>query len=828
MRASLPIVAFAGLLGVLYAAGCGDDATPGADGVADVVDADASPVDTAADSAPLDSAQPEAEVAEGCGEDADCAGVFLDLGQCERAACNMSSGVCVRLAKSDGDLCTDRNACTSGDRCTKGVCESLDVVTCADENPCTTDRCDMIEGCVFEPNTARCDDGSTCTTGDECDNRRCVGKPVDCDDDNPCTEDRCDEAGGCAHTVITGPCSDGDPCTVNEACVEGRCLGEAVPGCEVVEVCGDGACSLGETCESCAVDCAVCCAADEVVDCTGSCIARSKVGNGVCHPSLACAAIGWDAGDCPVTCGAGEVEDCTGRCMDEGLVGDGVCHDGAGDEADFRCLAFGDDGGDCTLCGSTAIVACDDSCVEAARLGDGICDAALDCARWEGDDGDCCGPSEVRGCGAEGVAVCVSAGWLGDGLCDVALNCLEQAFDAGDCTTLDGCGEGGIGDCGGVCRGAALIGDGTCHRGQRPAAGADFFCGVFDFDGGDCPACGAGEVASCDGRCVADGRADGVCDVDLDCDKNDFDGGDCCPAGFRKDCEGDCEEAEWIGDGFCDDDFACLAFSYDGGDCAACEAGEIFDCNGECVPETLLGDGTCEDGRPARPDLNCDFHANDGGDCPACPAGQIPTCNGECVSVTRLGDGTCDVELACAKWAYDRADCCSKDEIRNCEGGCTFVNWISDAYCDEVLDCVALDYDGGDCTGCGPNEVSDCNGVCYPDRPIRRGDAVCDDGSAGLDLNCAHFGWDDGDCRQCPAGQLPECGGATCIADTIGDLTCDVALDCRKYGRDDCCEAGEVANCIGGCSPVRWVGDGVCDAELDCPGRSDDGGDCGP
>jgi hypothetical protein len=74
-------------------------------------------------------------------------------------------------------------------------------------------------------NTARCDDASVCTTADECDNRRCTGRPLDCDDDNPCTDDSCDPVTGCAHVGHEGACSDGDPCTSEETCVDGRCRG---------------------------------------------------------------------------------------------------------------------------------------------------------------------------------------------------------------------------------------------------------------------------------------------------------------------------------------------------------------------------------------------------------------------------------------------------------------------------------------------------------------------------------------------------------------------------------------------------------------------------
>ena len=39
---------------------------------------------------------------------------------------------------------------------------------CDDGNPCTTDTCDAVEGCVFTFNTNSCTDGNACTSQDAC------------------------------------------------------------------------------------------------------------------------------------------------------------------------------------------------------------------------------------------------------------------------------------------------------------------------------------------------------------------------------------------------------------------------------------------------------------------------------------------------------------------------------------------------------------------------------------------------------------------------------------------------------------------------------------
>ncbi len=89
-------------------------------------------------------------------------------------------------------------------------------------------------------------------------------------------------------------------------------------------------------------------------------------------------------------------------------------------------------------------------------------------------------------------------------------------------------------DCGGICAPTAYINDSYCDDVSRQW-GADFDCAQFNYGGGDCPRCPAGEV---------------------------------------EDCGGVCSPQSYIGDNFCDDvfrqwgaDFDCAQFSFDGGDC---------------------------------------------------------------------------------------------------------------------------------------------------------------------------------------------------------------------------------------------------------------------
>jgi len=90
--------------------------------------------------------------------------------------------------------------------------------SCDDNDVCTTDACDPIQGCTHTPGAqGSCDDNDVCTS-DSCDPiDGCVHSPgaLDCDDHDACTTDVCDPAEGCVNTPIT--CNDNDSCT-NDSC----------------------------------------------------------------------------------------------------------------------------------------------------------------------------------------------------------------------------------------------------------------------------------------------------------------------------------------------------------------------------------------------------------------------------------------------------------------------------------------------------------------------------------------------------------------------------------------------------------------------------------
>ena len=191
-----------------------------------------------------------------------CAGRALDCDDedpCTDDACG-EGGACVHV--NNTAPCEDGSACTQGDVCAEGVCVGGPPPNCEDGNICTIDGCDTLAGCfhlptenpcciglnsicddgdpctsdlcdpqsgdcLYEFNTATCDDASACTRADTCSEGDCVGAAVVCDDGNGCTEDRCSDTLGCVAVPQSDlPCDDGVVCTVEDVCVQGVCLGD--------------------------------------------------------------------------------------------------------------------------------------------------------------------------------------------------------------------------------------------------------------------------------------------------------------------------------------------------------------------------------------------------------------------------------------------------------------------------------------------------------------------------------------------------------------------------------------------------------------------------
>lgn len=169
-----------------------------------------------------------------------------DKNPCTDDSCNTETG-CAFVANAQP--CDDGEVCTTGDVCSDGACKAGSLTLCDDENPCTSDSCQLGIGCVFTANDLVCDDGDACTTGEFCAAGACGGgKSVVCDDNNICTDDSCHVALGCVFGANAVECNDGNACTTADTCANEECVGGPALPCDDGNLCTDDACDPGSGC----------------------------------------------------------------------------------------------------------------------------------------------------------------------------------------------------------------------------------------------------------------------------------------------------------------------------------------------------------------------------------------------------------------------------------------------------------------------------------------------------------------------------------------------------------------------------------------------------
>lgn len=142
--------------------------------------------------------------------------------------CNRDTGDCDYADEPDGESCHE-----DGDRCRPGYCKQGFCIAhdldCDDETACTHDSCDPEEGCIHDPlDGDLCEDGDLCHGPDSCLDGICAAGPdVSCDDGDPCTGDACDPASGCVNQPLSPCCGNGTR-ESGESCDEGLA---GTPGC---------------------------------------------------------------------------------------------------------------------------------------------------------------------------------------------------------------------------------------------------------------------------------------------------------------------------------------------------------------------------------------------------------------------------------------------------------------------------------------------------------------------------------------------------------------------------------------------------------------------
>ncbi|HEX2875109.1 MAG TPA: hypothetical protein VHP33_27850 [Polyangiaceae bacterium] len=149
--------------------------------------------------------------------------------------CDSKTGVCTNPNLVDGSPCDDGNKCTQSDGCVAGKCTGTKPITCAALDLChLVGTCDTKTGVCSDPvapSTTKCNDGNACTVSEMCDGKGSCGgggavvcqQPAD-----TCQTKICDSVAGCVdgpNQPNGTPCDDGSSCTRGDQCRKGICSG---------------------------------------------------------------------------------------------------------------------------------------------------------------------------------------------------------------------------------------------------------------------------------------------------------------------------------------------------------------------------------------------------------------------------------------------------------------------------------------------------------------------------------------------------------------------------------------------------------------------------
>ncbi len=199
---------------------------------------------------PCDDGDPCSE-GESCSGELSCEGgipVNCDDGNpCTADSCDPSYGGCVSNPIAEGETCLTKNLCLGPGICVDGLCQDQKSISCEPDDPCMTSQCIPEQGCVVkpQPDGQVCNDGNPCTMEGTCVGGMCSTLPVPCNDEETCTLDECDPLqGGCVHTPLGDGvgCQPQNLCLKGGACAQGICEGGTPVTCANT-ACAQQACS---------------------------------------------------------------------------------------------------------------------------------------------------------------------------------------------------------------------------------------------------------------------------------------------------------------------------------------------------------------------------------------------------------------------------------------------------------------------------------------------------------------------------------------------------------------------------------------------------------
>ncbi|MBP48156.1 MAG: hypothetical protein CMH53_09495 [Myxococcales bacterium] len=807
----------------------------------------------------------------------------IQVGPCESAACQPSTGACSVIAQPNGSSCATGVGCGILGTCSNKLCVPNSTTPCDDANPCTVDSCSAQNACV---NTVQlnlsCDDGDPCTPSSACDaTGACVGKSniclcktdQDCPDDGdscngtlqcqagvcqpkpgsvvvcngssngPCQSTACDPGTGLCKLSLTPngvACDDGSACTTGTTCVSGTCSGGSVPNCDDsnpctddgcnpvngcyqnanTKACDDGnPCTKGDTCGG-----GICLAGTGTCQCQSDVDCAGQDDGNPCNGTIVC-----EQGSCKtdpasvVTCDAAKDTNCLKNLC---ALSTGVCKPTAlpdGTACDDGTVCTGSDACASGVCAGKA-----GSCDDGNTCTDDSCNATLGCQFANNqstcDDGNPCTDKDACSAGSCGgqTLLCNDGNPCTDDTCDLSSGCVAVNNNAA-------CDDGN------ACTANDTCSNGACNGGVKPCD-----------DNNPC----TDDVCSPQSGCQSTNNTQG-CDDGNACTDNDKCGAGVCVGGTAISCN----DSNPCTDDSCSPATGCVfannTLKCDDGDACTtvdqCSGGLCKGANNPCDDGNLCTTDSCDAGSGCKSAPNT--ASCDDGD----PCTTTDTCsNGACTGGAPVGcdDGnpcttdSCTKGVGCAfannAAACDDGDACTTKDV--CKGGtcagaalvCDDSNACTDDSCSADTGCVATantaSCDDGD--GCTTQDTCS-GGACTGGVPTN-----CDDGNQCTDDSCAAgacvnqantASCEDGD----PCTKGDTCKAGACVAGPKSVQCCAVDADCNdsnacttdKCTIDQCSNVGIVCNDSNPCTTDS------CDPAVGCKttpaaGLCDDGDAC--